>query len=347
MPIKGFMQKFSLMLLAMAMLPAVDGTAAYADAKELNIYSYRKPHLLAPFLDAYAAETGIKFNVVHAPKGLVQRLKSEGAGSPADVVLTVDASRISELAASGLLAPLSSPVIESHVPPHLRAKDNTWTALSTRARVIVTSKDRVPADAIKRIEDLANPEWQGRVCSRKGSHVYNRALLASLVVHHGEDAAEDWAASYVANLARRPQGNDRAQAKAIFAGECDVALMNTYYFGKMANNDENPEQKEWANSLRLVFFNQDDRGQHINITGGGILKTSKRQDDARKFLEWLVQDQAQAIYAQVNYEYPVNSTNAPDPSVAAWGVFKTDDLDIEAISAATPTAQMIIDRTGW
>ena len=318
-----------------------------ASAQELNVYSYRKPNLLKPFLDAYQAETGTKFNVVHAPKGLVQRLKSEGAGSPADVVFTVDVSRIAELAESNLLAPIESSVIDSKVPSHLRADDDTWTALSIRARVIVTSKDRVAEDAIKNIEDLANPEWKGRLCSRKGSHVYNRALLASLVVHNGKEAAEKWAEAYVANLARRPQGNDRAQAKAIHAGECDIALMNTYYFGKMANNDKNPEQKDWVDSLRLVFFNQDGRGQHINISGGGILKTSKRKDAARKLLEWLVSDKAQKIYAEVNYEYPVDSTQAPSPDVAAWGEFKTDELDIEKISAATPIAQMIIDRTGW
>ena len=335
------------MLLPVSTLSPMTGGIAQASAQELNIYSYRKPNLLAPFLDAYQAETGVEFNVVHAPKGLVQRLKSEGAGSPADVVLTVDASRIAELAASELLAPMNSPLIDNKVPAHLRAKDGTWTALSTRARVIVASKTRVSEDAIKRVEDLAKPEWKGRLCSRKGSHVYNRALLASLVVHHGETAAEQWAEGYVANLARRPQGNDRAQAKAIHAGECDIALMNTYYFGKMANNDKNPEQKDWANSLRIVFFNQEDRGQHINITGGGILKTSKRKDAARKFLEWMVSDQAQKIYAEINYEYPVDSTQAPSPSVAAWGEFKTDALDIEKISAATPTAQMIIDRTGW
>ena len=335
------------MLLPVSTLSPMTGGIAQVSAQELNIYSYRKPNLLAPFLDAYQAETAVEFNVVHAPKGLVQRLKSEGAGSPADVVLTVDASRIAELAASELLAPMNSPLIDNKVPAHLRAKDGTWTALSTRARVIVASKTRVSEDAIKRVEDLAKPEWKGRLCSRKGSHVYNRALLASLVVHHGETAAEQWAEGYVANLARRPQGNDRAQAKAIHAGECDIALMNTYYFGKMANNDKNPEQKDWANSLRIVFFNQEDRGQHINITGGGILKTSKRKDAARKFLEWMVSDQAQKIYAEINYEYPVDSTQAPSPSVAAWGEFKTDALDIEKISAATPTAQMIIDRTGW
>ena len=324
------------------MMPISSGLAA-----ELNVYSYRVPQLLQPFLDAYTAETGTQFNVVHAPKGLAQRLQSEGAGSPADVVLTVDISRIAELENMGLLSPLNSDVINQRVPAHLRDDGGTWTALSTRARVIVVSNTRVQEGEITRIEDLAKPEWKGRICSRKGSHVYNRALLASLVVHLGEEAAEDWAKAYVDNLAKRPQGNDRAQAKSIYAGECDVALMNTYYYGAMANNTKNPEQQDWAKAIRMVFFNQDDRGQHINISAGGVVKTSPHQDEARAFLEWMTGPVAQRIYAEVNAEYPVNADVAPDPSVAAWGAFKADDVSIEAIGRASSTAQMIIDRTGW
>jgi len=332
---------FMAMVMAFVM-PLSSGLAA-----ELNVYSYRVPQLLQPFLDAYTAETGTQFNVVHAPKGLAQRLQSEGAGSPADVVLTVDISRIAELEKMELLSPLNSDVINQRVPAHLRDDGGTWTALSTRARVIVVSKTRVKEGEITRIEDLAKPEWKGRICSRKGSHVYNRALLASLVVHLGEEAAEDWAKAYVDNLAKRPQGNDRAQAKSIYAGECDVALMNTYYYGAMANNTKNPEQQDWANSIRMVFFNQDDRGQHINISAGGVVKTSPHQDDARAFLEWMTGPVAQRIYAEVNAEYPVNADVAPDPSVAAWGRFKADAVSIEAIGRASSTAQMIIDRTGW
>jgi len=332
---------FVAMMMAFVM-PISSGLAA-----ELNVYSYRVPQLLQPFLDAYTAETGTQFNVVHAPKGLAQRLQSEGAGSPADVVLTVDISRIAELENMGLLSPLNSDVINQRVPVHLRDDGGTWTALSTRARVVVVSKTRVQEGEITRIEDLAKPEWKGRICSRKGSHVYNRALLASLVVHIGEEAAEDWAKAYVDNLAKRPQGNDRAQAKSIFAGECDVALMNTYYYGAMANNTKNPEQQDWAKAIRMVFFNQDDRGQHINISAGGVVKTSPHQDEARAFLEWMTGPVAQRIYAEVNAEYPVNADVAPDPSVAAWGAFKADDVSIEAIGRASSTAQMIIDRTGW
>ena len=332
---------FVAMMMAFVM-PISSGLAA-----ELNVYSYRVPQLLQPFLDAYTAETGTQFNVVHAPKGLAQRLQSEGAGSPADVVLTVDISRIAELENMGLLSPLNSDVINQRVPSHLRDDGGTWTALSTRARVVVVSKTRVQEGEITRIEDLAKPEWKGRICSRKGSHVYNRALLASLVVHLGEEAAEDWAKAYVDNLAKRPQGNDRAQAKSIYAGECDVALMNTYYYGAMANNTKNPEQQDWAKAIRMVFFNQDDRGQHINISAGGVVKTSPHQDEARAFLEWMTGPTAQRIYAEVNAEYPVNADVAPDPSVAAWGAFKADDVSIEAIGRASSTAQMIIDRTGW
>lgn len=316
-------------------------------AQELNVYSYRNQQLLQPFLDAYTARTGITFNVVHAPKGLAQRLNAEGSSSPADLVLTVDVSRIAELKDLDLLAPLNSPVIEARVPAWLRDKDDRWTALSTRARIIVTARDRVPAGAITRIEDLADPRWKGLICTRKGSHVYNRALLASLVAHHGEVAAEQWVEGLVANLARKPQGNDRAQAKAIYAGQCDIAIMNTYYFGKMKFNTENPEQREWASALRLVYLNQDDRGQHVNISGGGIVKFSDRADEARAFLEWLTGEEAQQIYASTNYEFPVNPEAEPDSEVASWGRFKTDTLPINALATHAATAQMIIDRTGW
>ena len=206
------------------------------------------------------------------------------------------------MADSDLLAELNSDVIEANVPAYHRDSEDRWTALSSRARIIAISKDRVAEGAITRIEDLAKPEWKGRICSRKGSHVYNRALLASLVAHHGEEAARDWAEALVANLARKPQGNDRAQAKAIWSGECDVAIMNTYYYGKMKFNDKEPEQKDWADAISLVFLNQDDRGQHVNISGGGILKTSENKQAARAFLEWLTEEDAQKIYASANYE---------------------------------------------
>lgn len=331
-------------LLAVAMLAMGAWTA---QAAELNVYSYRTPALLKPLTDAYTAETGTTFNIVHAPKGLAQRLKSEGAASPADLVLTVDVSRIAELKGMDLLAPLNSAVLNQRVPAYLRDHDDRWTALSTRARIVAVSKERVADGAISRIEDLTKPEWNGRICTRKGSHVYNRALLASLVAHHGEAAAEEWARDLVGNLARKPQGNDRAQAKAIFAGECDVAIMNSYYFGKMKFNKKNPEQREWAAAINIVFLNQDDRGQHLNISGGGIVKTSSNKDGARQFLEWMAGPTAQKILTSVNYEFPVNPGVTADAEVASWGQFKPDQLPISALADNAATAQMIIDRTGW
>ena len=331
-------------LLILATITNVSG-AAFADS--LNIYSYRSQLLLQPLLDAYTAETGMKFNIVHAPKGLVQRLKAEGANTKADLVMTVDISRIAELAETGLLAELNSDVIAANVPHYHRDEKDLWTALSSRARIVAIAKDRVAQDAIQDIEDLANPEWKGRICTRKGSHVYNRALLASIIAHNGAAEAKIWTEALVANLARKPQGNDRAQAKAIWSGLCDVAIMNTYYYGKMKFNDDEPEQKQWADAIELVFLNQNGRGQHVNVTGAGILKTSTNQQAARAFLEWLTEEQAQKIYASVNYEYPINPSVAANPEVFSWGQFTVDALPITEVARLSPKAQMIIDQTGW
>ena len=223
-------------------------------ADTIKIFTYRQPALLAPILEAYTKAKGVEFQIVYAPKGLVARLQAEGESAQADLVITTDISRVKELADSGLLAPVASQVIARNVPAHLRAADNSWTALSLRARILAVSKTRVKKGEITEIEQLAEPQWQGRLCSRPGSHVYNRALLASLIAHHGQAAATKWTEGLVANLARRPQGNDRAQAKAIFAGECDIALMNTYYYGKMKFNKTEAEQRKWADSIELVFL---------------------------------------------------------------------------------------------
>lgn len=316
-------------------------------ASTLGIYTHRQPFLLQPILEAYTAKTGVEFKVVYAPKGLAERLKAEGDRTQADIVLTVDISRIKELADTNLLSDLGSDILDAQVPPHLRDANNKWTALSLRARIIAVSKMRVGKQAITTIEDLARPKWAGKVCSRKGSHVYNRALLASLVAHHGEEEARNWALGFVNNMARRPQGNDRAQAKAIFAGECDVALMNTYYYGKMKFNTEKPEQKQWADAIDIAFFNQEGRGQHVNISAAGITKGSSQKADARAFLEWLTSVEAQTLYTEINYEYPVNPNAALSEEVASWGMFKMDALSMNTIAENSPTAQRIIHQTGW
>ena len=329
-----------------SMLVALTGIATSANAAELNIYSHRQQFLLQPFLDAFTTETGITTNVVYASKGLAQRLKAEGEASPADVILTVDIARLSEYADLDLLSPVDSAVLNAAIPSELRAYDNRWFALSTRARLVVTSKERVAADAISNIEELADPQWEGRVCTRKGSHVYNRSLLASIIAANGKDAAEAWADGLVANMARRAQGNDRAQAKGIFEGQCDVAIMNHYYYGKMLHGDKE-DHRAWANSIRLVFTNQGGRGNHINISGGGVAKYSPNRENAVAFLEFLTGSLAQKLYGEVNFEYPVNRSVAPGGVLQSFGEFKPDALPIERLAELAPQAQMIIDRTGW
>ena len=315
-------------------------------ASELNIYSHRQQFLLQPFLDAFTSETGIRTNVVYASNGLAQRLQAEGQASPADVILTVDIARLSEYADLDLLAPVSSDVLAANIPAHLRAADGRWYAFSTRTRIIVTSKERVADGAVRDLEDLADPQWKGRICTRKGSHVYNRSLMASIIAAHGEAAATDWGQGLVANMARRPQGNDRAQAKAIFEGQCDIGLMNHYYFGKMLFGDK-PEQRDWANAIRLVFTNQDNRGTHVNISGGGVANHSPNPEAAVRFLEFLTDTTAQQLYGEINFEYPVNPKVAPGGVLQSWGTFKRDDLAIENLATLAPSAQMIIDRIGW
>ena len=329
-----------------ALLMAIISNGA-ALAESLGIYTHRQPFLLEPILEAYTKKTGVEFQTVYAPKGLAARLKAEGERTEADLVLTVDISRIKELADTGLLAPLASDIVNKNVPSYLRDANDRWTALSLRARIIAVSKERVGKQAISTIEDLASPKWQGRVCSRKGSHVYNRAVLASLIAHNGEEAAKNWTLGLVDNLARRPQGNDRAQAKAIYSGQCDIALMNTYYYGKMKFAKDKPEQQKWANSIEIAFFNQDGRGQHVNISAAGITQGSKRKELARAFLEWVTSEEAQQIYTKVNFEYPVNPNAQLSEEVASWGTFKMDMLPMNVIADNSPQAQRIINETGW
>ena len=317
-------------------------------AQEVNIYSHRQPFLINPFLEEFTKKTGIKTNVVYSTKGLAQRLKAEGQNSPADVILTVDIGRLYIYEDYNLLLPINSEVLNDNIPSHLKSPNNTWYGLSKRSRVIVSSKERVNASKIKRIEDLANPEWKGRICSRPGSHVYNRALMASIIAANGEEKAEQWAKSFVSNLARRPQGNDRAQVKAIFEGQCDIAIINNYYFGKLKYS-EDPQQQEWAKTVNLIFPNQgnDDRGAHINISGGGIAIHSKNKDNAIKLLEFLSGDVSQNLYGKINFEYPANPKISPAAELIGWGIPKEDKIPIIRIAELGPVAQRIIDRVGW
>lgn len=319
-----------------------------AAATELNIYSHRQPFLIDPFLKAFTEKTGIKTNVLYSTKGLAQRLKAEGENSPADVILTVDIGRLYIYQDLELLSQVQSDVLQANIPAHLRSTDNTWFGLSKRSRIIVTSKDRVAVGEIENIEDLADPKWEGRICVRPGSHVYNRALMASMIAAHGAEAAEQWAQGLVDNLARRPQGNDRAQVKAIYEGQCDVAIINNYYFGKLKYS-EDESQRQWSQALNLVFPNQgaDERGAHVNISGGGIAKHSKNKAAAKALLEFLTEPMSQQLYGAINFEYPVNSNVPASEELQSWGTFKEDKLPILKIAELSREAQKIIDRVGW
>ena len=314
---------------------------------EVNVYSYRQPILIDPLFEEFTNSTGIKVNVLHAKKGLLERLLSEGSNTPADVVLTVDISRLNQFVDANVLMPINSSILMNNIPSHLRDSDNRWFSFSKRARIVAVSKDRVESGAIKKIEDLSNPKWKGKICTRKGSHVYNRSLLASIIAALGEKEAEEWAKGLVSNLARNPEGNDRAQAKAIYEGVCDIAVMNTYYYGKMKFNEKNPEQKDWAKSIKIIFTNQSDRGNHVNVAGGGVVKYSKNKENAIALLEFLTQPQAQLLYSSKNYEYPVNPNTELNNELKSWGMFKEDKLPVEKLAELAPTAQKIIDRVGW
>tara|TARA_X000001036_G_C20580674_1_gene766629 strand:+ start:213 stop:1223 length:1011 start_codon:yes stop_codon:yes gene_type:complete len=317
-------------------------------AKEINIYSHRQPFLINPFLEEFTNETGIKTNVVYSKTGLAERLQAEGENSPADVILTVDIARLYVYKDKDLLASIESKKLEKNIPQHLRSPDNTWFGLSKRSRVIVVSKDSDASEKIKRLEDLSDPQWKGKVCSRPGSHVYNRALMASMIAAHGEVKAEEWAKGLVSNLARRPQGNDRAQVKAIYEGQCEIGIINNYYFGKLKFSDD-PKQREWTKNLKLIFPNQEegDRGSHVNISGGGVVKFSKNKEEAIALLEFLTDKNAQNLYGEINFEYPVNPAISPTKELLSWGNFREDNLQIIKIAELAPLAQKIIDRVGW
>jgi iron(III) transport system substrate-binding protein len=332
--------KFIFAVLAAVTLWA--GTASAAG--EVNLYSSRQPFLMDPLLKAFSDETGIKVNMVYIKKGMLERLKSEGVNSPADLILTSDIGNLNNHLQAGLLQSVKSATLDANIPAQYRHPDGLWYGLTTRARVIFTHKQRVKAGELMSYEDLAAPHMKGRVCTRSGKHVYNVSLLASIIAAKGEAAAEAWAKGVKENLARKPQGNDRAQVKAVYQGECDVALGNTYYMGKMQTNEKSPEQKDWAAAVNLVFPNQKGRGTHVNISGSGVTKSAKNKENAIKLIEFLSGDKAQKIYAEGNFEYPVKAGVALPALVASWGTFKADEAFLSNVAEQRTLATRIMDR---
>ncbi len=316
-----------------------------AHAREaVNVYSYRQPFLIKPLFDAFTKETGIKVNVVFAKEGLVERLKREGINSPADLLLTVDIGRLSDAVEADLVQPATSPTLRANVPAQYRHPDDLWFGLTSRARIIVAAKDRVSPDAIKTYEDLADPKWRGRICSRSGKHVYNIALIGSMLAHQGEDKTEKWLRGFKANLARKPQGNDRAQVKAIKEGVCDLALINSYYIGNMLDDEE---QAEWAKAVNIIFPNQENRGTHVNISGIALTKSAPNKDNAIKLMEFLSDDLAQQMYAEQNYEYPVKKGVSWPALLNSWGLFKADQIPLTEIAERRKEAIKLVDKTGF
>ena len=314
--------------------------AQFSWAETVNVYSFRQPFLIEPILEQFTKETGIQTKVVFAKNGLIQRLKREGKLSPADVVLTSNFAKLLEVKEKGLTQSVNSPIITQNIPAQFRDSEQHWIALTQRVRNVYSSKERMGKLDIN-YEDLANEEYKGRICTRSGKHPYNLGLIASLIVHNGEAATEQWLKDVKSNLARKPQGSDRAQVKAIKEGLCDVSLGNSYYFGKMLQDEE---QIHWANAVELNFPNQANRGSHINVSGAVMTKYAPNQKQAQALLEFLSSDQAQALYAELNMEYPVKAGIKPSKLVQSWGEFKADPIPLEDVAAKRKDALRLVDK---
>lgn len=316
--------------------------AALADG-EVNIYSYRQPTLIQPLLDAFTAETGVKTNVIFANEGLEERIAAEGANSPADVLLTVDIGRLDGAKQAGITQPIFSDKVKENIPATYLDPEGHWVGLTTRARVIYASKDRVKQDTIT-YEELADPKWKGKICTRSGQHVYTIGLVASMIANKGAAEAEKWLVGLRDNLARKPTGNDRTQVQSIMNGECDISLGNTYYMGAMMTNEKEPEQKQWAASAKILFPNAADRGTHVNIAGIVMAKNAPNKDNALKLVEFLSTPKAQQIYAKASHEYPVTPGTAPSELVASFGTLKADTLSLGEIAKNRKAASELVDK---
>jgi len=318
--------------------------AALPALADVNIYTTRQPELIQPVMDAFTAETGIAVNLAFVQDGIAERLKAEGARSPADLVMTVDIANLQQIVEADVFQPVTSEILIAAVPAELHSPDNLWFALTTRARVVYASVDRVADGEVTTYEDLTDPKWRGRICTRSGLHDYNLALMAAMIAHHGEDYARAWAAGLHANLARKPEGNDRAQVKAIWAGECDISLGNTYYMGEMLADED---QRAWANSVRIVFPTFENGGTHVNISGVAMTKAAPNRDEALQLMEFLVSPEAQAIYAEANNEYPVLTGAALSDLVASWGTFVADTLDMTDLASHRPAALRLMEEVNF
>jgi iron(III) transport system substrate-binding protein len=332
--------------IALALLTTSLATPAFADG-EVNVYSARKEQLIKPLFDKFTEQTGIKVNLVTGKDdALLERLKLEGENTPADLLMTADAGRLYRAVEMELTQPVESEVLNKDIPANLRDANNHWFGLTSRARPIFYVKDKVKPEELSTYEDLADPKWKGRICIRSSDNIYNQSMLGSMIAVSGADKAQAWADGLVKNFARPPEGGDRDQIKAAAAGQCDIAISNTYYYGQMLTSEEAAD-KAAAEKVAIFWPNQQDRGTHINISGAAVTKVAKNKDNAVKLMEFLVSDDSQKWYAEANQEYPVKAGVAPSEMLKGWGEFKADSLNLSELGKNNAAAVKIMDKAGW
>jgi len=318
-------------------------TATQAQSGEVNVYTYREQKLMEPLFERFTRDTGIKVNVVSANSGLEQRIKTEGANSPADILLTVDVGRLEDAVQAGVSQPIKSATLDKVVPAPYRDPEGHWYGISMRARVVYASKDRVAQNAFT-YEELADPKWKGKICIRSGQHIYNNALIGAVIAKLGDAKAEEWLKGLKANLAQKPSGGDRETARDVAAGKCDLGIGNTYYYPLMQNN---PAQKAWANATKVILPTFKDGGTHVNVSGVVLAKNAPNKANAMKLIEWLVGDTAQQMYADSVFEYPMKAGIAINPQVAAFGTLKPDPLPVVKVGQNKKAAANLVDKVGF
>ncbi len=334
------------LLFGAAALGMLAGSGLSASAQEaLNIYTYREPGLIKPLLDEFTKETGVKVNTIFMSNGLEERIRTEGENSPADVILTVDIGRLQQAKDYGITQPVKIEALEKVIPAAYRDPEGHWFGVSMRGRVVYASKDRVKQDKIT-YEELADPKWKGKVCIRSGQHLYNISLFAAVIAHKGEAKAEEWLKGLKANLAKKPSGGDREQAKDILAGVCDIAIGNTYYVSLMRNGKD-AEQKKWGEAINVILPTFEGGGTHVNISGVALAKNAPNKANAQKFMEFMVSDDAQRIHAEINSEYPVKAGIKIHETIASFGPLKADNIAIAEIAKLRKKASELVDKVGF
>ncbi|MEJ0075324.1 MAG: extracellular solute-binding protein [Alphaproteobacteria bacterium] len=328
----------------MLALAGAAGFGAAASAEEVNIYTYREGKLIAPLFEAFTRDTGIKVNAISASAGLDQRIKAEGANSPADVLLTADISRLEDAVQNGITQPINSGMVDDTVAPQFRDPEGHWAAVALRARVVYASKDRVKQTTIS-YEELADPKWKGKICIRSGQHMYNNALFAAMIARYGEAKTEEWLKGLKANLAQKPSGGDRETARDIAAGKCDIGIGNTYYWALM--HDVEADRKPWADATKVILPTFEGGGTHVNLSGVALVKNAPNKANAVKFVEWMVGPHAQQMHADLTYEYPTRAGVPVNKTIASYGEIKRDTTPLAQIAANRKKASALVDKVGF